>query len=165
MNNKGKQYPNPRFSSLEEEDKYWETHSPLDEGFEGEVQTTEQKRSSFLSVRMTGDELSQLRAAAAKLGLGTSTYARLILAQASNNPNWPIQYQFGFSHAVNLTEQDEGGLMSSRGIYLVNTDDVIMSPAVTSSMLDMIRSVYKCRQITPNDADYEKVESLVKMQP
>lgn len=34
---KKKRYPNPKFHSLEEEEKYWQTHSPLEEGYEGEV--------------------------------------------------------------------------------------------------------------------------------
>ena len=28
-----KYYPNPKFSSWKEEDEYWKTHSPLDEGY------------------------------------------------------------------------------------------------------------------------------------
>jgi len=162
MKNKSKQYPNPRFSSLEEEDKYWETHSPLDEGFEGEVQTSEQKRSSFLSVRMTGDELTQLRDQAAKLGLGPSTYARLILTQASNNPNWPIQYPFNYSHG--FTVRDEGELKRP-GICIVNTDDITINQDTICSMFDVLRHVWKCRIVTPDDADYEKIEPLVRTKP
>ena len=30
-------YPNPDFTTLEEEDEYWQTHSQLEEGYEGEV--------------------------------------------------------------------------------------------------------------------------------
>lgn len=79
MTKKAKQYPNPRFSNLEEEDEYWKTHSPLDEGYEGEVQKSKQKRSSFLSIRLTGDELTKLRNMAAKSGMGPSTYVRQLL--------------------------------------------------------------------------------------
>ena len=74
MTKKAKQYPNPRFSSLEEEDEYWKTHSPLDEGYKGEVQKSKQKRSSFLSIRLTGEEITKLRNVAAKFGMGPSTY-------------------------------------------------------------------------------------------
>jgi len=89
MTEKAKQYPNPRFSSVEEEDEYWKTHSPLDEGYEGEVQKSKQKRSSFLSVRLTGKELTQLRDMAAEFGIGPSTYARQVLSLAIEQKNWP----------------------------------------------------------------------------
>ena len=89
MTEKAKQYPNPRFSSLEEEEEYWKTHSPLDEGYEGEVQKSKQKRSSFLSIRLTGEELTQLRDMAAKFGMGPSTYARQVLRLAIEQKNWP----------------------------------------------------------------------------
>lgn len=89
MTEKAKQYPNPRFRSVEEEDEYWKTHSPLDEGYGGEVQKSKQKRSSFLSVRLTGKELTQLRDMAAEFGIGPSTYARQVLRLAIEQKNWP----------------------------------------------------------------------------
>ena len=159
--NKGKQYPNPKFSSIGEEEKYWETHSPLDEGFEGEVETSEQKRSSFLSVRMTGDELSQLRDVAAKLGLGPSTYARLILTQVRSHPNWPIQYPL--SYLRNNSIGKRGSTLKRPGICILDTNDMNIDQDVIKSVLDAILSVSKCRMVTPDDADYKKVERLVKV--
>ncbi len=81
MANTKKKYPVPKFSSLEEEDKYWQSHSPLDEGYEGRVQRKQQNRASFLSIRLTGEELARLREIATGHGLGPSTYARLIIVQ------------------------------------------------------------------------------------
>lgn len=160
MNNKkSKQYPNPKFSSIEEEDKYWETHSPLDEGFEGEVETSEQKRSSFLSVRMTGDELSQLRDAAVKLGVGPSTYARLILTSAIKSSNWSIQYPLNQSHdsAVGY-----GSALKRQGICILNTDDININPDVIQGFLNVMLNSWKCRMVTPEDHDYRTVERLAK---
>jgi predicted DNA binding CopG/RHH family protein len=74
-----KNYPNPKFSSLKEEDEYWKTHSPLDEGYDGKVQKAKQKRTSFLSIRLTGEEITELRNIAAKLGMGPSTFIRQLL--------------------------------------------------------------------------------------
>jgi len=160
MNNKkSKQYPNPKFSSIEEEDKYWETHSPLDEGFEGEVETSEQKRSSFLSVRMTGDELSQLRDAAAKLGVGPSTYARLILTSAIKSSNWSIQYPL---NQHNDSAVWYGSALKRPGICILNTDEININPDVIQSLLNVIFNSWKCRMVTPEDQDYRKVERLVK---
>lgn len=87
MKEKVKRYSNPRFRSLEEEEKYWETHSPLAEGHEGKIQRSSQKRSSFLAVRLTGEELTRLRDIAVKQGVGPSTFARLLLTSAIERQN------------------------------------------------------------------------------
>ncbi len=79
MKEKKKSYPNPRFSSIEEEDKYWATHSPLAEGYPAEIQKEKQKRSSFLTIRFTGDELTRLRDLASSNGMGPSTYIRALI--------------------------------------------------------------------------------------
>ena len=162
MNKKSKQYPNPRFSSIEEEDKYWETHSPLDEGFEGKVETSKQQRSSFLSVRMTGDELFQLRDMAAKQGLGPSTYARLLLTNAISRQNGPALY---LSNCLHFSDGEFRDTPERSGICIMNTDDITINQDVINSMWGVIRSASKCRIVTPDDADYEKVERLVKVQP
>jgi hypothetical protein len=75
------EYTIPKFKTLEEEDTFWKTHSPLNEGFKGKIQKTKQKRSSFLSVRFTGEEISRLRELAIEYGLSISSLARLILVQ------------------------------------------------------------------------------------
>lgn len=162
MNNKSKQYQNPKFGSIEEEDKYWETHSPLAEGLEGEVQTTEQKRSSFLSVRMTGDELSQLRDEAAKLGLGPSTYARLVLTHVITGQNESAQYTFGYVDSNNWKHESNIG---PRGIYIMNIDDININQDIANSMFRMICNTWKCRVVTPDDAAYEIVKPLVQTLP
>src|SRR3990170_4853612 len=82
---KGKQDTGiPEFQSLEEEREYWEARGPLAEGHKGRINKPKpgQKRSSFLAVRLTGDELTRLRDIAAKQGLGPSTFARIVLASA-----------------------------------------------------------------------------------
>lgn len=159
MNNKSKEYPNPRFSSIEEEDKYWETHSPLDEGFKGEVETSEQKRSSFLSVRMTGDELSQLRDDAAKIGLGPSTYARLVLTHAITRQNESAQCTFSSVDNNNRMYKDN---IRSQVIYIMSPDDINITPDVATSFLRMVCDMSNCRVVTPGDTDYEIVKPLVR---
>jgi len=89
MSEKLKSYPNPKFTSLEEEREYWEVHGPLAEGYKGRFQRSSQKRSSFLAVRLTGGELTRLRDVAAKQGLGPSTYARLVLTAAIEQGSKP----------------------------------------------------------------------------
>ncbi|MFH1015815.1 MAG: hypothetical protein V1771_02330 [Chloroflexota bacterium] len=87
-----KEYPAPKFRDLKEEDKYWQSHSPMMEGYEGHVQKEKQNRSSFLSVRLTDEELSRLREVAAQYGIGPSTYLRQLLIQSieySGQPTLP----------------------------------------------------------------------------
>jgi len=76
-----RQYPIPEFQDLEEEERYWQSHSPLMEGYEGKVQKKKQPRDSFLSIRLTAEELAQLRETATDYGLGPSTYARQLVIQ------------------------------------------------------------------------------------
>jgi hypothetical protein len=79
MEEKKKIYPNPKFGSIEEEEKYWTTHSPLDEGYSAEIQKKKQKRSSFLTIRLTGEELTQLRDISSSKGMGPSTFIRTLI--------------------------------------------------------------------------------------
>ncbi len=76
----------PEFQSLEEEKKYWEARGPLAEGRKGRINRTKvgQKRSSFLVVRLTGEELTRLRDKAATYGIGPSTFARILLTLGVN---------------------------------------------------------------------------------
>ena len=75
------EYPNPKFASIEEEEKYWQEHSPLSEGYEGTVQEKSQKRSSYLALRLSGEELALLRDTAKKDGIGITTLARNLILQ------------------------------------------------------------------------------------
>ena len=79
------------FKTLEEEREYWEARGPLAEGHKGTVNKpkTRQKRSSFLAVRLTGEELTRLRDIAAKQGLGPSTFARIVLTSAIERQSQP----------------------------------------------------------------------------
>jgi len=74
----------PEFKSPAEEREYWEAQGSLAEGHKGQLNKPKrgQKRSSFLAVRLTGEELTRLRDLAAKQGIGPSTFARLILTEA-----------------------------------------------------------------------------------
>lgn len=74
----------PEFQSLDEEREYWEARGPLAEGHRGRINRAkpDKKRSSFLSIRLTGEELTRLRDVAAEFGVAPSTYARHVLKLA-----------------------------------------------------------------------------------
>ena len=69
----------PEFKTLEEEREYWEARGPLAPGHRGRWVEPKTKRSSYLVVRLTGAEITQLRDIAVKHGLGVSTFARKVL--------------------------------------------------------------------------------------
>ena len=79
MEEEKEQYPNPDFASAEEEAEYWDKHSPLAEGYEGTVQHKPQKRSSYLALRLSGEELRQLKDAAERAGIGPTVLARNLI--------------------------------------------------------------------------------------
>lgn len=71
-----------------EEREYWESRGPLAEGHSGKFNKPKSaKRSSFLAIRLTGDELTMLRDVASRYGLPPSTYARAALHQAFDHDN------------------------------------------------------------------------------
>jgi hypothetical protein len=86
----------PNFKSLDEERKYWESRGPLAEGHKGTINKPrpKQKRSSFLAVRLTGEELTRLRDMAVKQGVGPSTFARMILVSTISQGISPVQVPF-----------------------------------------------------------------------
>lgn len=81
----------PEFKSLEEEKEYWEARGPLAEGHKGRTNKPRprQRRSSFLAVRLTGEELTRLRDLAATQGLGPSTFARIVLNSVIEQQSLP----------------------------------------------------------------------------
>ena len=104
----------PEFKSLEEEREYWEAHGPLAKGHKGRIHRPkpDQKRSSFLSIRLTGEELTRLRDMAAKLGTGPSTYARQVLKLAIEQENWPFFLPPSFLFPPLYDSTNERGIKS-----------------------------------------------------
>jgi hypothetical protein len=75
------QLPTNRFKNEKEERDYWEARGPLAPGARGIINkpVTREKRSSFLSIRLSAKEITQLRDLASKSELGPSTFAQHIL--------------------------------------------------------------------------------------
>ena len=121
MKEKKKIYPNPKFVSAEEEDKYWAGHSPIDEGYTGEVQVEKQKRSSFLTIRFTGDELTQLRDLAGRKGMGPSTYIRSIIKDLFDNEDLDVGKLKKIEQRLRLASYSVVKDKSIQGSYKSNT--------------------------------------------
>jgi hypothetical protein len=71
----------PQFKSMEEERDYWEARGPLGQGYRSRLNKPARREqlTSFLSVRLSDNELTQLRDLAAKCDCGPSTLARRVL--------------------------------------------------------------------------------------
>jgi predicted DNA binding CopG/RHH family protein len=86
----------PKFKTLNEEREYWEARGPLADGHKGAINKPrqKQKRSSFLAVRLTGEELTRLRDMASEQGLGPSTFARVVLSTIIQQNGFPKRIPF-----------------------------------------------------------------------
>ena len=68
----------PVFNTLEEERAYWERRARGP----GRPHKPTLLRNSFLSIRLTGKEITQLRDLAATKGIGPSTFVREMIIEA-----------------------------------------------------------------------------------
>jgi hypothetical protein len=80
-----------QFKTMEEERDYWEARGPLAKGARGRINkpVPKENRSSFLSVRLSGKELTQLRDLANGYNLGPSTFARQVLVSLIGKDKTP----------------------------------------------------------------------------
>lgn len=107
----------PEFKSLQEERDFWEARGPLAEGHRGKSSGSKpgQRRSSFLAVRLTGEELTRLRDVSARHGLGPSTYARIVLTSAIDREERPAksitfaQVKAALRNDLPQTAREKGG--------------------------------------------------------
>jgi hypothetical protein len=76
-----------QIKAMEKEREYWEARGPLEKGARGRINepVPKENRSSFLSVRLSGKELTQLRDLADRYNLGPSTFARQALVSLIGN--------------------------------------------------------------------------------
>ena len=101
----------PKFSSLEEERKYWEKRAKAPGNW---IENKPQRRSSFLAIRLTGEEITKLRDAAEKQGVPLSTFARqaLIKAMGGDSKKTITLTQAIEQLAADFTDEDRARLQS-----------------------------------------------------
>lgn len=148
----------PEFGSLEEERQYWEARGPLAEGRKGQVNRPRpgQKRSSFLAVRLTGEELTRLRDMAAQLGLGPSTFARLVLVSTLEDPQrWRKRVTLDQFDA--LARAATVGDPSSPALLIIDAAQMKQAEELILPVLRALLSMAGVQLITPKDDNYEKV--------
>jgi hypothetical protein len=168
----------PEFQSLGEERKYWEARGPLAEGHSGRLERPErgQKRSSFLAVRLTGEELTRLREVAAGQGLGPSTFARLVLTRAVQNAEEPgariplDELKGAFEGSLPLHAREKAGKASrytagdpdGRSATVIDATQRKRLEELTSSFLAGVLSVLGAEAATPEGDRREPARSAVK---
>lgn len=169
----------PKFQSLEEERQYWEARGPLAEGSKGRINKAKpgQKRSSFLAVRLTGEELTRLRDIAAKQGLGPSTFARLLLTSAmERGGRLPKTITFdelkdtleqGLPQAVKdkakaLSKDMAIGDPDNPSLLIMDASQMREAEELTWSLLRALLAMTGVQVLTPKDARYEEVKDILK---
>lgn len=88
MVKKGTIKPIPPFKTLEEEAKFWDTHSAVDEINEGTtVGFHRANKTHTITIRFEPKKLQSLREKADRMGVGPTTLARMwITEKLSQNP-------------------------------------------------------------------------------
>jgi len=158
----------PEFQSLEEEREYWEARGPLAEGQKGRINKPKpgQKHSSFLSIRLTGDELTQLRDMAAKCGMGPSTYARQILKLTIEQEHLGMHYPSFLPPSLLFPSLYDSTVLSDEKvrnrICIFDPDEMEVDPATMHAMLNALFKACRATVVTPEDADYNAVQRIVK---
>jgi len=157
------------------------TRGPLAEGQKGRVNKAKagQKRSSFLAVRLTGEELTRLRDIAAKQGLGPSTFARLILmstiGRGSKLPKFITLDELRDTLVDNLPqsvkEKAEAlsremaiGELDSPSFLIIDASQMKKSEELMWSLFAALLSMVGVQVLTPKDKRYEEVRGVVKAQ-
>jgi hypothetical protein len=81
----------PEFRSGEREDEFWRRLSSPGQADKRPVQRKPEKRSSYLALRLTGEELARLREAARKADVGPTTLARKLILKGLQEENALLQ--------------------------------------------------------------------------
>jgi hypothetical protein len=168
----------PRFKTLAEEKEYWESKSICNTDVEGEINepVSTKRRSSFLSVRLSGDELTQLHDEASKFNMGPSTFARALLLafiQSEKRPREEISLQKVIQvvdqktspqfreKAARLMEEISLGGSQKPSVLVIDPGQQKEMYEMGQKLVEMLFEVvgYKLVRSTENNADIAKPES------
>jgi hypothetical protein len=174
------------FKSPEEEREYWENRGPLAKGARSKLikPVSSRRLESFLSVRLSGKELTELRDLASKCGLGPSTFAREILLAVLSYLNRP-ESDMGKKQMLiedvckdldaKMPEEFKdriANLMKSSVIGDVNKPSLILfDPSQIKELEEISTKMFalliestnpNIKIVTPFDEKYEQVRSLLE---
>ena len=81
----------PEFRTAEQEDEFWRRLSSPGQGERRVIQRKPEKRSCYLALRLTGEELARLREAARRADVGPTTLARKLILKGLQEENALLQ--------------------------------------------------------------------------
>jgi hypothetical protein len=180
------------FNSIEEEREYWEVRGLLGKGHRGKLNTPDSsvQRSSFLSVRLSGNELTAWRDFATRCGEGPSTAARRLILTVLEQAGRPVQESNKSNEGKHTMTLDEVGAaltkmmpdeLKNRMQTLIESSGVpdtsnpsfwIMDPSQTQEFLTLSAKIMvllveslnpNIKVVTPADSNYDKVKSVLAM--
>lgn len=169
----------PEFKTLEEEKEYWEARGPLAERHRGTINKpkAKQKRSSFLAVRLTGEELTRLRDAAAQKGLGPSTFARMVLTNTIERQNQLKTitmdqlmdiFEYVSPHitdrAENLIKKIAVGDPENPAMLVIDADQKKEYEELSLSLIKTLLKLVGIQLVTSEKEDYQKVKEIANSQ-
>jgi hypothetical protein len=172
----------PEIKEMEERD-YWEQRGPLTDKKVAKTNqpVSKDKRESFLSIRLSGSEITELRDLASKYNSGPSTLARNILVYILNkmktpNDNTPQTITMNDLFQGVASTMPQGFLDRYTDLYksaTIGDEDnpsmLIMSQSQLKEAQDMGKSFVvnlirlvnpNLKLVTPEDENYEKIKSL-----
>jgi hypothetical protein len=158
----------PDFSSIEREKEYWESKGLLNttRAAQNNKVTPGTKRDSFLNIRLSGEELTQLRDLAAVAGTGPSTYARILIKNALDQNSKVINNEYSQRQAQVLLARDadlqEVKSIAPAGFALIELGKTKIDPDIVKSLFETLQKTCNCTVVNPEDKGYAEIEKLIR---
>jgi hypothetical protein len=182
---KVKEMQKNQFKTTEEEREHWEARGPLAKGARGKINkpVPKENRSSFLSIRLSGKELTQLRDLADRYNLGPSTFARQVLVSLigkaetlKNKDKEPKKVLFDEICGAlmektpqTFRKQIMNLLLSSTEGELENLSSIVIDKSKVREWMEMSAKLMALlaetmnpgiKVVTPFDSNYEKEKTI-----
>lgn len=161
----------PEFATIEQEKEYWESHGLLDKSRAVKINKAASgtKRASFLNIRLSGEELTQLRDLAAASGTGPSTYTRILIKKTLDQKMQPQVKAYSKSREKVFLARDSdksgSGLIDSNSIAVVEFGKNQIDSDIVKSIFETLQKTCRCKVLNPEDAGYTEIERIMKENP
>lgn len=167
-----------QFETEEQEAGYWDTHSPLDLVAEPKAQRVAVRgaKDRSITIRLDSESRSNLDKLAAEQGLGSSTFARLILTSVIERreklpkrltldelkevleKNLPQSIK---DQAESLARAASIGDTENPTLLLIDASQMKEYEEFMWSFLSTLLAIAGVDVITPEDSNYKKLKSIV----
>jgi hypothetical protein len=161
----------PEFSSVEQEKEYWESRGILDQTRTAKINQVPAgtKRASFLNIRLSGAELTQLRDLAAAAGTGPSTYARILIKKILDQNLKPgVKIYSQPREKVFLardSELTESKSINPGSIAVVELGKSKVDADIVKSLFETLQKTCQCTVLNPQEPGYSVIERIIREIP